>query len=186
MTLSHVVGFDDGPFDRASRGDVPVVGAVFSGLRLEGVLCGRVRKDGANATRVLAGLVSTSRFAEHLQLVMLQGIALGGFNVVDVAALHRTLGLPVLVVARHRPDLPSIEDALRRRVPSGERKWKLIEALGAMEEAAGVFVQRAGLSLAEAEDVVRRTAVNGHIPEPLRAAHLIAGAIGSGQSRGRT
>lgn len=164
---------------------MPVVGAVYSGLRLEGVLCGQVRKDGANAARVLARLVAGSRFVEHLQLVMLQGIALGGFNVIDVRALHAALGIPVLVVARRRPDLPSIRDALLRRVPSGERKWALIEALGEMEEAAGVFVQRAGLSLPEAEEVVRRTAVNGRIPEPLRAAHLIGGAIGSGQSRGR-
>ena len=35
---SHVVGFDDAPFARWYRGDVPVVGAVFCGLRLEGVV----------------------------------------------------------------------------------------------------------------------------------------------------
>jgi endonuclease V-like protein UPF0215 family len=36
--LSHIVGFDDAPFDRTYRGDVMVVGAVFSGSRLDGVL----------------------------------------------------------------------------------------------------------------------------------------------------
>jgi endonuclease V-like protein UPF0215 family len=54
-----------------------------------------------------------------------------------------------------------------------------------MEPVAGVFVQRAGLSLADAEPVVRRLAVSGRIPEPLRTAHLIAGGLATGQSRGR-
>src|SRR5919199_4270140 len=98
--ISHVVGFDDFPFAPGRRRDVPVVGAVYAGLRLEGVLSGRVRQDGANATRTLVRLVSESKFARRVQLVMLQGIALGGFNVVDVYSLHRRLGIPVLVVAR--------------------------------------------------------------------------------------
>ena len=34
--------------------------------------------------------------------------------------------------------------------------------------------------------IIQRTATHGKIPEPLRTAHLIAGAIATGQSRGRT
>jgi endonuclease V-like protein UPF0215 family len=183
--LSHVIAFDDFPFLRAHRGDVPVVGAIFAGLRLEGVVRGRVRRDGANATRNLAELVERSKFAPQLQLVMLQGIALGGFNVVDIAALHARLSLPVLVVARRAPRLDKIRRALLTRVPGGARKWSLIERLGAMEPVAGVFVQRAGVSLHDAARVIRRLAVHSRIPEPLRTAHLIAGGIATGQSRGR-
>jgi endonuclease V-like protein UPF0215 family len=183
---SHVVGFDDAPFARDHRGDVAVVGAVFAALSLEGVLCGRVRRDGANATDRLARLVATSKFARQLQLVMLQGIAVAGFNVIDLAALHRRLGLPILVVVRRRPRLDRVRRALLARVSGGERKWRLIERLGPVEPVAGVFVQRVGLSPEDAAAVIRRLAVHGRIPEPLRTAHLIAGGIGAGQSRGRT
>mgnify|MGYP002780378152 CR=1 FL=1 len=186
MPISHVVGFDDAPFPRAWRGDVRVVGAVFAGTQREGVLSGRVRRDGANAASQLARLLGGSRFAAHLQLVMLQGIALAGFNVVDVHALFRLTQLPVLVVARRAPDLEAMRAALLSRVRGGARQWALIERLGPMEPLAGVFVQRLGLSRAEAADVLRRTTVAGRIPEPLRAAHLIAGALTTGQSRGRT
>lgn len=183
--LSHVVGFDDSPFPRAERGDVPVVGAVFAGLRLEGVLVGRVRRDGANAANSLARLVAASKFAAQLQLVLLQGIAVAGFNVIDLDLLRRLLGLPVLVVARRAPRMQKIRAALLARVPGGRRKWRLIERLGPMEPVAGVFVQRVGLTPAEAERVVRRLSVHSRIPEPLRTAHLIAGALAAGQSRGR-
>ncbi len=184
MAIQHVIGFDDAPFDRTRR-DVPVVGAVFCGPRMEGILLGRVRRDGANATRVLERLVTTSRFAAHLQLVFLQGIALAGFNVVDIQALHRALGIPVLTVARRSPDTAAIEAALRLRVPGGERKLRRLRRAGAMEALAGVWVQRAGIDAREAERVIRRFAVHGHVPEPLRTAHLIAGALVTGQSTGR-
>lgn len=183
--FANVVGFDDAPFPEGHRGDVPVVGAVFASERLDGVLIGKVRRDGANAARRLAALVQGSRFAGHIRLVLLQGVALAGFNVVDAHDLARRLGLPVLIVARRAPDLAAVHRALVARVRGGQRKWALIEGLGPMERLGTVFVQRVGLSLAEARQVIDRFAVNGHIPEPLRVAHLIAGALSRGESRGR-
>ena len=159
---------------------------MFSGLRFDGVLAGRVRRDGVNSTRVLTRLVAESKFARQLQLVLLQGIALAGFNVVDVLALHDALGVPVLVVARRAPRLPLIRHALLERVRGGRRKWALIERLEPMEALAGVHVQRVGISREHAGRVIRRLAVHGNVPEPLRTAHLIAGGITTGQSRGRT
>jgi endonuclease V-like protein UPF0215 family len=183
--FSHVVGFDDAPFDRAHRGDVLVVGTVFAGMRLEGVLSGNVRRDGTNSTRVLADLVRRSRFRAHLQLVMLQGIALAGFNVIDIHALAGELGLPVLVVMRRRPNMERIRRALLDNVPGGRAKLRLIERAGPVEPAAGLYAQRAGLTLEAAAGVLRRLAVAGHLPEPLRAAHLIAGGVATGESRHR-
>jgi endonuclease V-like protein UPF0215 family len=54
-----------------------------------------------------------------------------------------------------------------------------------MEPCGGVFVQRVGLTVAQAAAVVERLAIHGRIPEPLRVAHLIAGALARGASRGR-
>ncbi len=184
-SLTHVIGFDDAPFSDAHRGDVLVVGAVYAGERLSGVLSGKVRRDGANATRVLAGLVRGSRFYPQLHAVLLQGIAVAGFNVVDLDELHDALDIPVLVIARRRPDLNAIRRALLDRVPGGARKWRLIERAGPMESLAGLFVQRRGLSPSDAETLIDRFRINGRIPEPLRSAHLIAAGIALGQSTHR-
>lgn len=183
--LSHVVGIDDAPFDPAHRGDVTLVGAVFGAGRLEGVLCGRVRRDGRNATARIARLIGESRFAAHLQVVLLQGITLAGFNVVDIHALHATLGLPVIVVTRRRPDLAATRRALLDKVPGGARKWRLIEAAGPVEPAGALFIQRAGIEHGRAATLVQRLAVNSLIPEPLRTAHLIAAGLAGGRTRQR-
>lgn len=175
--FSHVIAFDDAPFARSHRGDVPLVGIVFAGSRLDGVLRGRVRRDGVNAARTMAAMIAGSRFVEHLQLIMLQGIAVAGFNVVDVFALHEATRLPVLVVARKRPDFAAIRDALYSRVRGGARKWRIIETLGVMEKVGGVYAQRVGLTAADAALIIGRFAINGFYPEPLRVAHLAASAL---------
>ena len=59
--LTNVVGFDDGPFDRARRGArVLLVGAVCARTRLDGVISGarhegRPERDGAWSRRWCAG-----------------------------------------------------------------------------------------------------------------------------------
>jgi len=181
----HVVGFDDAPFDREYRGNVLVVGAVYAGARLDGVLSCKVRRDGANSTLALADCVGRSRFYRQLHAVLLQGIALAGFNVVDLRALHEALERPVLVVCRKKPDLAGIRRALLGHVRGGARKWKLIERAGPMEPAGGVYVQRAGLSSGEARTLLQRFSIHSTVPEPLRTAHLIAAGVTLGESRAR-
>lgn len=183
--LANVIGFDDAPFVRAHRGDVALVGTVCTQARLDGVVVGKVRRDGVDSTRRMAALLRGSPFAAAVQAVLLQGIAVGGFNVVDIHGLHALLGLPVLVVARKAPGLPAIEAALLGRVRGGAKKWALIKKAGPMEACEGVWVQRAGLGLDEAARLLQVTRAHGKLPEALRLAHLIAGGIGDGVSRGR-
>jgi endonuclease V-like protein UPF0215 family len=183
--LKHTVGFDDGPFPPDHRGDVDVIGAVFSGLRLDGVLRTRIRRDGSNATDRILSVLEESRFRPQLQLILLQGIALAGFNVVDIHALHRRCGIPVVVVSRHQPDLAAVRRALLGSVPGGERKWSLVEGAGPPRAIDGLWLQCAGCRCDLAAGTLRRLAVHSRIPEPLRTAHLIAGGISGRQTRQR-
>ncbi|HEX8792610.1 MAG TPA: DUF99 family protein [Polyangiaceae bacterium] len=188
----NVIGFDDGPFAREHRGNVLLVGAVCSRTRLDGVLTGRVRRDGTDATDAMVTMVENSQFAEAVRAVMLQGIAVGGFNVVDVHGLSVRLGVPVLVVMRHAPDMAAVRRALfsdaptvRPPVRGAARKWRLIESAGPIEPLGKVHVQRVDLTMEAARKLVTATTLHGNIPEPLRLAHLIAGGLTTGRSRGR-
>jgi endonuclease V-like protein UPF0215 family len=171
---SHVIGVDDAPFPRDHRGDVPIVGVAYAGLRLEGTMRAHVRRDGADATRALGAMVKSSRFAAHTRLVLLEGIALAGFNVVDIHELADALEMAVLVVVKRNPNIAAVQHALLQRVRGGRRKWALIQKAGTVEPLAGCWVQRAGIELSDAADVIRTLAVHGRMPEPLRVAHLVA------------
>jgi hypothetical protein len=177
----RIVGFDDGPFERTHRGDVLVVGAIYRGGEfLDGMVATSVRRDGRNATDRLISCLTASRYLPQLHCAMLDGIAFGGFNVVDINRLWRETGLPVLVVVRHAPDLDSVRRAIAR-LPGATRRLGLIDAAGAIEPRRGLFVQRAGLTGEEADALLALTCTRSKIPEPLRAAHIIAGAIVTGE-----
>lgn len=180
--FSHAIGFDDAPFSREQRGNVRVFGAAYARGTLHAVVSSQVRRDGRNSTQTLARLCQDT---EHLQLIFLQGIALAGFNVVDIHRLSRLTGLPVLVVARKKPRLERVRAALLDHVPGGAAKWKLIEQAGEMEPCADVWVQRAGLDLAQAQQALATFCLSSRIPEPLRTAHLIAGGVTRGSSAGQ-
>ncbi|MFB6286537.1 MAG: DUF99 family protein [Candidatus Bipolaricaulia bacterium] len=184
LVLSNAIGFDDAPFRKNQAHPVPLVGAVFAGQRLDGVVVDEIARDGADVTDAIVRSVSGGKFAEHVRLVMLQGATFAGFNVVDAHRLHATLNVPVLIVARHPPDFDAIRDALMTHIPDGERKWRLIEALGPMELLRTLYVQRVGLSFEQADATLRQCCIHSQVPEPLRVAHLVAGALVRGESRG--
>lgn len=181
--ISNVIGFDDAPFERGARGKVALVGTVCSGTRLDIVVRGYVEQDGSDATAVMAELVKEKKLV-HVRGVLMQGITVAGFNIVDINALAEELEMPVMVVMRKRPKMQKFLEALDK-VKHADEKRALIEKAGPIEACAGLWVHRAGLTLEEGREVIQRTTLHGAIPEPLRLAHIIAGGTTRGISRGR-
>ena len=178
----RTIGIDDGPFDRDRRGDVFVAGAVYRGGDcFDGLLTTRVRRDGWNATERLIRMLAGSKFLDQLHYAMIDGIALGGFNVVDIHRLWRATDLKVLVVVRRRPDLGAVRAALDH-VSRPAKRWRRILAAGEIREIRGLYCQLAGLDADEAGEILELTCTRSRLPEPLRAAHLIAGGVVTGQS----
>jgi len=175
------LGIDDGPFERGSRRDVLVVGAIYSAGQFEGLLTTRVRQDGANATARLIEMIAGSKFAPQLHLVLLDGLTLGGFNVVDLPALAAAVGLPCAAVMRRRPDMARIARALAN-LPRGAARLATLERAGPVHRAGGIYYQCAGVEPDLAGRAIRANVVTGAVPECLRGAHLIAAGVVTGQS----
>jgi len=177
----RAIGFDDAPFPRGAKGKVGVAGVVCAGTRFEGLVWGAVRKDGWNATDVLLGLLLGKKFLPQLHLVLLDGITLGGFNVVDLARLSLALRRPCLAVMRRPPDLAAVEAALRR-LPRPGARLDLLRRAGPVHRARGFVFQVKGADPDVAADALVRLTDRGMVPEPLRLAHLIGAAVRTGQS----
>jgi uncharacterized protein len=118
----RVLGIDDSPFS-FSDSKVTVIGVV---MRLpnyvEGVMHSRLTMDGEDGNVVLARMINSSRYKEQLRLVMLDGVAMGGFNVIDIKALNKETSLPIASVTRDPPDFGKIEAALRKHFTDWERR----------------------------------------------------------------
>ena len=158
-----------------------VVGAVYSGPEFEGLLSTRVRQDGRNSTTKLVQMIRGSKFQQQLHLVMLDGITLGGFNVVDLANLADGVGLPCVSVMRRRPDLPAMAAALEN-LPGSRARWRLVQRAGPLHRAGSLWFQVAGATAEVVAPVICSSVHHGKLPECLRAAHLIGSGIVTGES----
>lgn len=187
-TQVRVLGIDDSSFNFQDK-RTNVIGVVMRlPSYIEGVLRSHVEVDGTDACENLTDMINSSRYKDQLRSIMLDGVALGGFNVVDIEKLHNLIQLPIITVTREEPDLKSIESALKEHFEDWEERLEIITSgkLHRIEtQHKPVYVKFIGIEIEEVEEILSSSTVLGVIPEPLRVAHLIATGIALGESHGR-
>ena len=179
----RVLGVDDGKFIPHTKGTVIVVGVVFrGGYSIDGVIHTKVAIDGLDATEQLVSMINASPHRRQLRLIMLNGITFAGFNLVDIKKLNEATNLPVLALTHEKPDLEKIRKALRN-LPDFEERWRIILAAGEIHEvknkATKIYLELAGITLSDAQKIIKLTSTRSCLPEPLRVAHMVASGITS-------
>lgn len=184
----RILGIDDSPFKFGDKKTV-VIGVVMRiPSYIEAVLKTEVAVDGDDACDKLAEMINSSRYKEQLKLVVLDGVALGGFNVVDIHALHKKIKLPIVTVTRDKPNFAAIEEALKEHFKKWQGRLEIIKSgeLWALEtKHKPIFVKFEGIELEEVRRIVKLATVQGALPEAIRVAHLIASGVVTGESYGR-
>ena len=186
----RVCGIDDAPFEFGNReARATVIGAVVRiPSYLEGVMRFDVAVDGCDANTQIEKALSRSRFLDQIRAVMIDGVTLAGFNVVDIGSLSERLDIPVITVTRDRPDMGSIRAALSKHFDDWEERLRAISGipLVAMEtDGNPIFISYVGTTEEEAARLVRNATVKGAVPEPIRMAHIIASGMTLGESKGK-
>ncbi|MBI2101648.1 DUF99 family protein [Candidatus Woesearchaeota archaeon] len=180
----RVIGIDDSPFNKFKDKKVMVVGVVMrGGSWVDGILSTKADVDGSDSTKKLIAMINKCKFKPQLRCIFLNGIAVGGFNVIDVIELNKKTKLPVVVVIRRNPDIPKIKRTLKKI--NQNRKISLIEKAGNVVKIGNVYAQLTGIEFEDAVKILKIACTRSLVPEPLRLAHLIASGIVAGESRGR-
>ncbi|MEK6876190.1 MAG: DUF99 family protein [Nanoarchaeota archaeon] len=180
----RVIGIDDSPFKKFKRGQVLVVGTIFRGGKyFDGILSTKVSIDGNNSTKKITDMINRCKFKPQLQCILLNGISVGGFNIIDIKELSRKTKLPVIVVIRKNPNIKLIKETLEKI--RKKHKIRLIEKAGSVVPVGEIFIQLTGLSIEKAKEILKITCTRSLIPEPIRISHLIASGITDGESRGK-
>ncbi|MFQ5515547.1 MAG: DUF99 family protein [Myxococcota bacterium] len=181
----HVLGIDDGPFDKGQSERVPIVGVMMEGGDLcEVVALTEFAVDGEGATHFLTSWIESLRLRPTLQAIVLGGITIAGLGIVEIGPLSDALGVPVVVVTRRDPTNHRLLEALAAAGLSHRRP--LVERTpSAFRAAPGLWVAHAGIDPEGARQLIRATLRKSTLPEPLRLAHLIASALVRGESHGR-
>ena len=184
----RILGIDDGPF-KFKQKSVIVIGVIIRAPNyIEGVCQTKVTVDGNDANKILEKLVNNSNYKDQLRMIMLDGVALGGFNVVDIEKLYQATGIPAVTITRSEPNMNLIKNTLKSHFPDWKERWKAIDNLELVKLHTNynpIFIKFIGLSKSEIVRLIRITTVRGVLPEPIRIAHLIATAMIRGESTGR-
>lgn len=177
----RVIGFDDAPFIRHAGGSVAIAGVVCAGTRFEGMVWGQVEQDGLDATDVIVRLLLGRKFLPQLHVLLLDGIAFGGFNIIDLPKLSEQLQLPCVAVMRRMPNLIAMEQAIHR-LPQPEQRLQVLQRAGTIHAQPPFFFQVCGACPKVIFSVLERLTDCGKVPEALRLAHLIGAAVVKGES----
>ncbi len=180
----RVLGIDDGVFIPHIKGVVDVIGVVFrGGYWLDGVMRTQVEIDGMDATEKIASMIVESPHYPQLRVIMLNGVTMAGFNVVDIEELYEKVKLPVIAVTRDKPNFGDIKKALQN-LPQSEKRWRSIEKAGKIIKVRTrsgeepIYAHAAGISEEDAKRILKSTSTRSNIPEALRVAHLVASGLG--------
>jgi endonuclease V-like protein UPF0215 family len=183
----RVVGVDDGAFARGDR-TAPVAAVVVSAPeRIESIRLSSVRVDGRDGTDRIVRMLRSLDDLGGIRAVLLDGPVVGGFNVLDLDAIRRAIGVPVIAVTRRRPDAARIRAALERWFPrtAGVRLALLRQHRLFRVRTGGlpIWAVASGCTAADAARLVHRATARGYWPEPLRLAHLVATAVRAAPER---
>ncbi len=179
----RILGIDDGVFQPHTKRLVDVVGVIFrGGYWLDGVVRTEVEIDGMDATEKIASMIMNSPHYDQLRIVVLNGVTLAGFNVVDLKELFNKTGLPVIAVTRHKPNFEEIKRALKN-LPQPGKRWEAMQNAGRLIEVQTrnaedpIYVQIVGISEEDARKILKKTSTRSNVPEALRVAHIIASGL---------
>ena len=180
----RVVGIDDSPFNKFKDKKILVVGVVMrGGSWVDGILSTKVAVDGNDSTKKIIEMINRCKFKPQLQCIFLDGIAVAGFNVIDVKELNKKTKLPVVIIIRREPNIEKIKKTLIKI--NKKDKIKLIEEAGEVFRIDNIFIQIVGIEIDDLRKILKVVCTRSLIPEPVRLAHLIASGVILGESRGR-
>ncbi len=179
---TRLVAIASGPIQGRKR--ALLVGIVAQKNTVEGVISGSVAVNGDDATRRIISMVGKTRFKEQIGLVVLNGVAIAGLNVVDVEKLEKAMGVETIILTRTRPDPRKLIHALNSFAKKdnvdvkGRVALVRAQAKRKTEKASGFRLQ----SLMSKHDLAV-FATQSY--EMIRVAHLVANGVSTGESRGR-
>ena len=184
----RLLGVDDSPFTFTDK-YVTIIGVIMRGGEyLEGVLKNQIYIDGDDATFVCKKMINNTRHKVQLKAMLLDGVALGGFNIVDIEEIYTATYLPIITVTRDKPDFEKIKQALHKNFKDWKTRFNIMTK-GKLHEIKTkhnpIYIKCIGLSIDEAEEIIKISTIRGTIPEPIRVAHLIASGIKRGESYGK-
>ncbi|MGQ9507444.1 MAG: endonuclease dU [Candidatus Bathycorpusculaceae bacterium] len=170
------VGVEDGSFQKGVTREAFLAIVLLKQANIENVKIIKITVDGLDATEKLAKILKNWKFG----VLLLAGISYAGFNIINPMIIYEKFRKPVIIITLTKPNNKAVKRALKRHFEDWETRWKVFQGLGPIHKItiksgeAPLYMETVGAHAKLASSLIRSLCFCGRIPEPLRAARLIA------------
>ncbi len=152
-----------------------------SDLVIDGVAYSNTTIKGDDATDAVIRLYRALN-RNDINVIMLGGVVISMYNIIDLDRLHSTLSLPIIGVTFEESE--GLEEHIKRvfQDEKVEMKLEAYRRLGLREKVMlktghHVYVRCAGTNIRVAKRALNKFLLQGAVPEPIRVARLLARAM---------
>ena len=144
---------------------------------IDGFVFGKATLEGNDATNEILSMCQKLNRPD-ISYLLISGIIISMYNIVDLKKLSETLNIPVIGVTYQ--ETKGIEDAIKHHFPdSFDSKLKEYNELGDREEITldtsyKVYIRKEGCTISDVTHLLNELTLQGSFPEPLRVAQLLA------------
>ena len=149
-------------------------------LVIDGFVLGHSTVGGDDATDVILSMYERLGRPD-VSFLLISGIVISLYNIVDVKRISEKIGLPVIGVTYKDSD--GIEEAIKHHFPkSYESKIVEYSALGKREKITlhtshDLYIRNEGCTMTEATQLLNKLTLQGSFPEPLRISQMLASTL---------
>jgi endonuclease V-like protein UPF0215 family len=146
-------------------------------LVVDGMAFGRATVSGDDATDAIIAM-HRSLCRDDINCIMLDGVVISMYNIIDGERLAAETGLPVIAVTFENS--VGLAGAIRHHFPEGwEAKMTQYEKIGrrdrlVLKTGKPVYVRCWGITTKHATSVLNAFTAQGALPEPLKVAKIAA------------
>ena len=167
-------------FSQDSKKSVLAGMVMSTDLVIDGFVLGHSTIGGDDATDSILSMYEKLDRPD-VSFLLLSGIVISLYNIVNVKRISEKIGLPVIGVTYKDSD--GIEEAIKHHFPeSYESKLAEYSGLGSREKITlhtshDLYIRNEGCTVAEATQLLNRLTLHGSFPEPLRIAQMLANTL---------
>jgi endonuclease V-like protein UPF0215 family len=145
-------------------------------LIIDGMVFGSATIEGDDATDSII-LMHRSLARDDVSCILLDGLVISMYNIIDGGRVMAETGLPVLAITFE--DSKGLEGSIRHHFRNWQSKLEQYERLGRREKVTlktgkNLFIRCWGLSQKRAVATLNSFTLQGSVPEPIRVAKLAA------------
>lgn len=144
---------------------------------IDGFVFGHTTLGGNDSTESILQMYQKLN-RDDISFVMISGLIISMYNIVDIKKIWNTLKIPVIGVTYE--DSKGIENAIKYHFPdSYQAKIDEYHKLGertkiSLHTGHDLYLRIEGCFLHEAKNLLNTFTLQGAVPEPLRVAHMLA------------